>query len=64
MTFKGLEYLSAGTLSYKVILMLFAESLHFLSKECVPLEVDDEKKNREAVTVSSESLLTYRSLLA
>lgn len=45
MTFKGLEYLSAGTLSYKVTLILFAESLNFLSKECVPLEVNDEKKN-------------------
>ena len=51
MASKGLEYLSAGTLSYKVALMLFAESFNFLSKECVPLEVNDAKKFKETVTV-------------
>lgn len=45
MTFQGLEYLRAGTLSYKATLMVSAESFIFLSKECVPLEVDDGKNN-------------------
>lgn len=45
--------------------MLFAESFNFLSMECMPLEVDDEKKKmKEVVTVSSESLLLTGLFLA
>lgn len=56
MIFKGLEYLNAGTHSYRVTLMLFSES--FLSKKCVALKVNDAKKKKlETDTVRSWSLL-------